>query len=98
YSRTEDGQRAADYLPASSLFTASLTTLPSTRAPAKRAMSFFITAAMSLIVGDPISDIICLPAQSTHKCRTVWGQGSIHLRMCVNAGLDRTPVPPCGTE
>jgi len=47
------------YFPASSRFTASLTTFPSTRIPApeKRAIAFFITAPMSFIVGAPISAI-----------------------------------------
>jgi hypothetical protein len=45
------------YFPANSFFTASLTTLPSTRMPAalNRAMAFFITVPMSFIVGDTIS-------------------------------------------
>ena len=38
-----------------SFFTVSLTTLPSTRAPANLAITFFITAPISLIVGEPIS-------------------------------------------
>jgi hypothetical protein len=47
------------YFPANSRFTASLTTFPSTRMPApeNRAMTFFITAPISFIVGDPISAI-----------------------------------------
>ena len=47
------------YFPANSRFTASLTTFPSTRMPApeNRAMTFFITAPISFIAGDPISAI-----------------------------------------
>ena len=49
----------ANYFPANSRFTASLTTFPSTRMPAplKRAITFFITVPMSFMVGEPISAI-----------------------------------------
>jgi len=48
------------YFPASSRFTASLTTFPSTLMPApeKRAMAFFMTVPMSFMVGEPISAMV----------------------------------------
>ena len=50
------------YFPASSLFTISLTTFPSTRMPAalNLAIAFFMTVPISFIVGAPISAMVAL--------------------------------------
>jgi|GEM_PF-6220738 len=61
------------YFPVNSFITALLTTLPSTRAPAKRAMTFFITAPMSFIVGEPISAMVALTAAMISSSATAFG-------------------------
>ena len=57
----------ADYFPASSFFTASLTTLPSTRRPAaaKRAMAAFITVPMSFMVSGPVISMMAARTPAT---------------------------------
>jgi hypothetical protein len=59
-SRGGSPHTSSAHFPASSRFTASLTTFPSTRMPApeKRAIAFFITVPMSFIVGEPISAMV----------------------------------------
>ena len=69
--------KSTGYFPASSLFTASLTCFPSTRipAPANRAMTFFITAPISFIVGAPISAMTAL--HSGHNLILAGGLGHV---------------------
>ena len=66
-------QRLPLYFPASSFFTVSLTSLPSTRAPTNLAMTFFITAPMSFIVGAPISAMVVFTAAVMSASLTALG-------------------------
>jgi hypothetical protein len=61
------------YFPANSFFTVSLTSLPSTRAPANFAMVAFITLPMSFMVGDPISAMVSLTLAITSASLTNLG-------------------------
>ena len=63
----------ASYFPASSFFTASLTSLPSTRAPANLAITFFITVPMSFMVGAPISAMVAFTAATISSSPTALG-------------------------
>ena len=64
------------HFPASSFFTSSLTTFPSTRIPAAAnlAMAFFITVPMSFIVGEPISAIVVLTPAAISAALAAFGK------------------------
>ncbi len=60
--------------PASAFFTASLTCLPSMRAPAKLAITFFMIVPISLAVGEPISAITDCTAAAISAGPTALGR------------------------
>src|SRR5215472_2659629 len=66
-------KRTVAYFPVNSFFTVSLTSLPSTRAPANFAITFFITVPISFIVGEPISAMVALTVAMTSASLTALG-------------------------
>ena len=72
----EKGEKPAPYFPASSFFTSSLTTFPSTRIPAAAnfAIAFFITVPISFIVGEPISAMVAFTPAAMSASLAAFGR------------------------